>query len=150
MTLIRWNPIASSRELTRAHDEIDRLFDRFFDRPGYRADLAPAYAPSVDIEETPEAYVFRADLPGIQLEDVKVNLMGGTLTLRGERKQTTTDAKGNVHRVERVYGSFERSFELGKPVHAEHVKATYKDGVLEVRVPKAEEARLREIPVQVG
>ena len=149
MTIIRWNPIATPRDLTRVQDEFDRMFDRFFDR-GYRADLAPAFAPAVDVEETPEGYVFRADLPGIKLEDVKVNLMGDTLTIQGERKQESAESKGNLHRIERVYGGFERRFELGKPVHADKVKATYKDGVLEVRVPKAEEARVREIPVQVG
>ena len=150
MTLIRWNPISSPRELNRVQDEMDRMFERFFDRGAPRTDLAPVFAPAVDIEETPESYVFRADLPGIKLEDVKVSLMGDTLTIRGERKAQTTEQKGNLHRVERVYGTFERRFELGKAVHGDQVKATYRDGVLEVRVPKAEEARLREIPVQVG
>jgi len=149
MTLIRWNPVANPRDLARVQDEFDRMFDRFFER-GYRADLVPAFAPAVDVEETPEGYVFRADLPGIKLEDVKVNLMGDTLTIRGERKQESAESKGNLQRIERVYGSFERRFELGNPVHGDQVKATYKDGVLEVRVPKAEEARVREIPVQVG
>ncbi len=149
MTLIRWSPIATPRDLARVHDEFDRMFERVFDR-GLRNDLAPAFAPAVDVEETPEGYVFRADLPGIKLEDVKVNLMGDTLTIRGERKATVSEDKGNLHRIERVHGSFERSFTLGKPVHGDQVKATYKDGVLEIRVPKAEEARLREIPVQIG
>jgi HSP20 family protein len=146
MTLIRWNPITNSRELSRVQDEVDRLFERVLDRSG----LAPAFAPAVDIEETPESYVFRVDLPGIKLEDVKVNLMGDTLTIRGERKAPVTGSKGNLHRVERVHGSFERHFELGKRVHGDQVKATYRDGVLEVQVPKAEEARVREIPVQIG
>lgn len=149
MTLIRWNPVSTTRELARVQDEFDRMFDRFFDR-GFRADLAPAFTPAVDVEETPDSYLLRADLPGMRLEDVKVNLMGGTLTIRGERKTETNGSRGNMHRIERVYGAFERSFELGKPVHADQVKATYKDGVLEIQVPKAEEARLREIPVQVG
>ncbi|MFI5372772.1 MAG: Hsp20/alpha crystallin family protein [Candidatus Eisenbacteria bacterium] len=150
MTLIRWNPVAPTRDLARVQDEMDRLFNSILDRGSFGGALAPAFAPAVDIEETPEAFVFRADLPGIKLEDVKVNLMGDTLMIRGERKQETADKKGNVHRVERVYGVFERTFELGKRVHGDQVKASYKDGVLEVRVPKAEDARVREIPVQVG
>jgi len=150
MTLIRWNPVSSPRELARVQDEMDRLFERVFDRAPLRDDVAPAYAPAVDVEETADGYVFRADLPGIRLEDVKVELMGDTLTVRGERKSSKSDEKGSMHRVERVAGTFERRFELGRPVHGEQVRATYKDGVLEVRVPKAEAARAREIPVQIG
>jgi HSP20 family protein len=150
MTLIRWSPISRGRDLARVQHEMDRLFDRFLEGTPLGNGSSSSYAPAVDIEETPEAFVFRADLPGIKLEDVKVNLMGDTLTIRGERKQAATEQKGNVHRVERVYGVFERTFELGKRVHGDKVNASYKDGVLEVRVPKAEEARVREIPVQVG
>jgi len=150
MTLIRWSPVSPAHDLARVQHEVDQLFDRFLEGTPFRGGLSSGFAPAVDVEETPEAFVFRADLPGIKLEDVKVNLMGDTLTIRGERKQAVTGQKGNLHRSERVYGVFERTFELGKRVHGDQVKASYKDGVLEVRVPKAEEARVREIPVQVG
>jgi HSP20 family protein len=144
MRLIRWNPSLPAR--TPAYfDEIDRLFGGW---------LAPSLtsnghlAPPVDIEETPEAYTLRVDLPGFSREDVKVRFAGDTLTLSGERKAEKKDA--TVHRTERAYGSFERTFTLPEPVKAGEVKATYKDGVLEIHVPKAEEAKVREIEVRVG
>jgi len=150
MTLIRWKPATLGATRDVFQDEVNRLFDSFFTRDRYRGDIAPAFIPAVDIEETGEAFVLRCDLPGISQNDVKVGLMGDTLTIRGERQQETNQHKGNYHRVERVHGSFERSFMLGAPVHGDRVKASYKDGVLEITVPKAEEARVREIQVQVA
>jgi HSP20 family protein len=152
MAIIRWSPVALApeRDLFGVGDEFSRLFDNFFTRSPLRGDLAPVFTPAVDIEETADEFVIKADLPGIQQKDVKVNLMGDTLTIRGERKQESVRKNGGMHRTERIYGSFERSFRLGTPVHNEKVKAQYKDGVLEVHVPKAEEAKLREVEVQVA
>jgi HSP20 family protein len=147
MTLIRWNPARPLRTLA-VQDEMDRLIEGFLGHPS-GSPAAPLTMP-VDIEETPEAYVFRADLPGFSQKDVKVSLAGDTLTLRAERKRETESTKGSVHRSERIYGTFERTFTLADPVRGDQVKAAYKDGVLEIRVPKAEEARVREIEVQVG
>jgi len=104
----------------------------------------------VDIEETPEAFVLRADLPGVPQKDVKVSLMGDTLTIRGVRNIEKEQKDRNLLRAERSVGQFERSFTLGTPVRADAVKASYRDGVLEIHVPKADEARLREIDIQVG
>ena len=147
MTLIRWNPARPLRTLA-VHDEMDRLIEGFLGHPSGSA-AAPLTMP-VDIEETPEAYVLRADLPGFSQKDVKVSLAGDTLTLRAERKRETGPATAQVHRSERIHGTFERTFTLSDPVRGDQVKAAYKDGVLEIRVPKAEEARVREIEVQVG
>lgn len=150
MTLIRWSPrLTQPRELGGIQEEVNRLFDQFFDHVPARANGAQ-FAPTVDIEESAEEFIIRADLPGVQQKDVKVSLMGDTLTIRGERKYESNQKDGTVHRVERAYGSFERSFTLGAPVRNDKVKATYRDGVLEIRVPKAEEARLKEIEVQVA
>ena len=104
----------------------------------------------MDVEETAEGYLFRADLPGMTEKDVKVSLTGDTLTLRGERKRETDKTSGNVHRTERAFGTFERTFTLPAPVRGDQVKASYRNGVLEIHVPKADEARVREIEVQVG
>jgi HSP20 family protein len=152
MTLIRWRPTSMTplRDLTSIQDEVNRLFDGFFTRGSLGSDLATVFTPPVDIEETPEEFVIRADLPGIPQKDVKVSLMGDTLTIRGERREERSTKEGSHHRMERVSGTFERSFTLGAPVRADAVKAQVRDGVLEVRVPKAEEARLRQIDVQVG
>jgi len=148
MTLIRWNPVRT-RSLGDVRDEMERLFESIFES---RPVAAPsdALAPPVDVEETAEGYLFRVDLPGMTQKDVKVSLVGDTLSLRGERKRESQSKQGNVHRTERVFGTFERSFTLPSPVRADQVKASYRDGVLEIHVPKAEEARVREIDVQVG
>jgi HSP20 family protein len=151
MAITRWTAsLPANRDIVGIQDEVNRLFDSFFGRAPHRFDLPTLFSPPVDVEETPEEFILRADVPGLSQKDVKVSLLGDTLTLRGERKQETTQKDGNLQRIERMYGSFERSFVLGAPVRSDRVKATYRDGVLEVHVPKAEEARQREIEVQVG
>jgi len=149
MALIRWTPRRNGNDLSPLRTELDRLFEGFFTPMPLGSDWT-ARTPAVDVEETPEAYLFHADLPGVDSKDVKVTVTGDTLTLRGERKREEKKNEGSLHRIERSYGSFERSFTLGVPVRPDQVKATYKDGVLEIRVPKAEEARSREVEVQVG
>jgi HSP20 family protein len=152
MPIIRWNPssVSPARDPFAVRDEFDRLFENFFSRATLRNDVAPLFTPAIDIEETAEEFLVRADLPGVAQKDVKVSLMGDTLTIRGERRQDASRAEGNLHRIERVHGSFERSFTLGTPVRNDGVKASYRDGVLEIHVPKAEEAKLREIEIQVA
>ena len=152
MTLIRWNPapFAPLRDLPSIQDEVNRLFDSVLTHGPARGDLNAIFTPSVDIEETAEEFIFKADLPGVAQKDVKVTLMGDTLTIRGERRREKATNGGSQHRIERIHGTFERSFTLGAPVRNDQVKAQVRDGVLEVRVPKAEEARVREIEVQVG
>jgi len=149
MTLIRWSPRRESHDLASIRTEMDRLFEGFLSPVPFRQDWA-AMTPLVDVEETPEGYVFHADLPGVDPKQVKVSVHGDTLTLRGERKREEQKTNGNPHRYERVYGAFERAFTLGMPVRADLVQASYKNGVLEIRVPKADEAKSREIEVQVG
>jgi len=149
MALIRWMPAPSPmRDLVGMQEEMNRMFDGVFGRPLARAGFD--FCPVVDVEENAEGFVLRADLPGVPPKDVKVSLMGDTLTIKGERRQESQTSDSSVLRSERVYGSFERSFTLRTPVRPDQVKASFKDGVLEVRVPKAEQARLREIEVKVG
>ncbi len=151
MKLVRYAPslLAPAREMATIHDEVNRLFDSVLS-PRFRGEASGLFHPAVDIEETPEEFVIRADLPGLTQKDVKVTLTGDVLTVRGERRQQETHKNGGYHRTERVHGSFERSFTLGVPVRTDKVHAQFKDGVLEIRVPKADEARSREIEVQVG
>ncbi len=150
MTLVRWNPVFSpARELVSMQDDVNKFIDSFFRTSALRSDGLP-FTPVVDIEETPEDFILRADLPGVSQKDVKVSLMGDTLTIRGERKEEKQQKSGSMLRVERSSGVFERTFTLGAPVRSENVKATYRDGVLEIHVPKAEEARQREIPIQAS
>jgi HSP20 family protein len=150
MKLVRWMPLNPARELSSFQDEVSRLFEDFVGRTSVRGDLAPMFAPPVDIRETPEEYELAVDLPGVTLADVAVSLVGQTLTIKGERRAEVEKQNGNLWRGERMYGVFERSFDLGSAVRSDGVKASYKDGVLHVRVPKAEEARVRHIAVEAG
>ena len=146
MALIRWTaPARPIRDLSSIHDEMNRFIDGVL-RPGPA--LGFSVAPPVDVEETPDAFVLRADLPGVPQKDVKVSVEGDTVTIRGQR--TAAAGTGTSLRSERTFGAFERSFTLGAPVRTDQVRAVYRDGVLEVTLPKSENARLREIEVQAG
>ena len=146
-TLMRWNPLLSSRrDLFR--NDFDQLFDSLVS--GSTLGNGVQYDPAADVHETAEAYVIRMDLPGVSQKEVKVSILGDTLTIRGERKLEQVHEKENIHYRERRSGSFERAFTLAAPVRPDQVRASYKDGVLEVTVPKAEEARTREIEIQVS
>ena len=148
MTLIRWNPAASHCGATRT--EMDRLFDSFLSTRSLPNQAPGTMAPPVDIEETDEAFVLRADLPGVSQKDIKVQLKADVLTFRAERQRDGGAKEGAVHRLERSSGVYERTFTIKTPVRGDQVTATYRDGVLEIRVPKSDEARVREIDVQVG
>jgi len=138
----------SGRELWNASDEVSRLLN-LSGFPRFEA-LGAGLAPAVDLEESSDEFVLRVDLPGFSQKDVKVQLVGDTLTISGERRREAESKSGVVLRQERAFGTFERSFTLGAPVRSDLTRASYKDGVLEVHVPKSEDARMREIEVQVG
>ncbi|MEZ4548454.1 MAG: Hsp20/alpha crystallin family protein [Thermodesulfobacteriota bacterium] len=106
--------------------------------------------PSVDISENENAFVLKAELPGVNREDINIDINNKTLTLKGEKKFEEKTEKENYVRVERSYGSFSRTFALSDKVDTENVKASYKDGVLEVTLPKKEEAKPKEIKVEVN
>jgi HSP20 family protein len=151
MAIMRWSPsLAVSRDLLGFQDEVNRLFDDFVTHRPQRGDGTTSFIPSVDIQESSEEFIVRADLPGVNQKDVKVSLMGDVLTIRGERRREADENHGSQHRIERLYGAFERSFSLNTPLRNDQVKAAFRDGVLEVRVPKAEEAKVKEIEVKVG
>ena len=111
---------------------------------------AVGWAPPVDIFEKQDQLVIRAEVPGIKKEDMDVRIENGVLTLHGERKHEADVAEGNAHLMERSYGSFTRSFSLPTTVDAAKIVATYKDGVLEVVVPKAEAAKSKRVQIQAA
>jgi HSP20 family protein len=113
-------------------------------------DAFGAWAPPLDIFEKHDHLVIRAEIPGVQKEDMTVRVDNGVLTLRGERKQDTEVGEENAYRLERVYGTFTRSFSLPTTVDAAKVTATYRDGILEVSVPKVETARPREVEIKAA
>jgi len=148
MTLIRWNP-RPGRELARFHNEFDRLFDGLVGQTWPNGRYT-TFLPPIDLEENAEGFVLRADLPGMNQKDVSVRLVGDTIVITGERTAETPGKDATAHAKERVVGRFERTLTLGTRVRADQVEASFKDGVLEVRIPKADEARVREIEVKVG
>jgi HSP20 family protein len=128
--------------------DIERVFSGFEDG-GSRGEItAAAWAPAVDIKEEDDSYVVHADIPGIDPNNIELNMENGVLTLRGERKSEIREDKDNYHRIERITGSFYRRFTLPDTADSENISARYKDGVLEVRVPKQEKALPRRIEVQ--
>ena len=141
--LVVWDPF-------RSFTGLDRAFDRFFGewpRPS-------AWSPAVDIEESDDSILLRADLPGVDPKEVTIEVKDNVLTLRGERKLGSDDSKENnakgFRRVERSYGSFTRSFTLPRSVDSENVTASYRHGVLAVTLPKRAEAKPRQIDVKIA
>jgi HSP20 family protein len=131
-----------------AREPLLRLFDTFLGNEGGGEDLqSRTWTPSVDIEETENAYVLKAELPGMTKDDIQITLENNVLRLSGERKMEKNVDQGNYHRVERVYGTFSRSFALPHQVDSEHVQAASENGVLTITVPKAEQARPRKISI---
>jgi HSP20 family protein len=143
-SVVRWNPI---RNFVSVQDELDRVFGRTWraDENGARLWQVP-----VDVEERPDRYTLHLELPGLKLEDIKITIEDNTLSIRGEKTRTEEQKNATYHRLERVYGTFERSFSLTHAVKSDKIEATYRDGVLEVSVPKAEEAKAREIPIKTA
>jgi HSP20 family protein len=144
--LTRWEP---TRGLTTLQDQINRLFHDSFPRTEEEASLS-AWAPAVDIYETEHELVVKADLPEVDAKDLDIRVENNILTIRGERKFEKKVNEENYLRVERSYGSFARSFTLANTVNAEAIKADYQNGVLTLTIPKREEAKPKQIKVNVG
>jgi HSP20 family protein len=148
MALIRWEPV---RELGTIQNEMNRLFNSFFDTPTHsNGSTFRRWIPAMDLVETEDSFVLRADLPGLSESDVSIEVEDNVLTVSGERKAEHEDRKAGYYRVERSYGSFRRSLTLPEGVDAEAVKATFDKGVLEVTVPKPEQQSPRKVQITVG
>lgn len=141
--LLRRGP---ARELDVLRREMDRLFDDFVPTP--RSASPTVWAPRADIVETNDAYLLSLDLPGIDRDALDITFEDGTLKVSGERRATSEHQDGRFHRVERSYGRFFRSFTLGADIESDAIEAEFGDGVLELRVPKAETAQPRQIEVR--
>ncbi|CUS99313.1 HSP20 family protein [Candidatus Kryptobacter tengchongensis] len=151
MTLIRWTPIRDlATEIFDLQREINRMFDRFFRGFEEEEELkVMKWSPRVDISETDDEYIVRADVPGVSKDDIKITIKDNVLTISGEKKQEKETKNENFHRIERVYGSFTRTFTLPGAVKVDKVEARFKDGVLTIKLPKVEEAKAKEIEVKV-
>ena len=142
-TIDRWEPF----RVADIQTEVSRLFDNFVGRPATAA--GRVWAPPVDMYATKDDLVLTLELPGIDEKDVSVTITGDLLTVKGERKVEQQVKEQDFLHVERTYGKFERLIQLPMAVQADRVKATYRDGVLEIRLPKAEELKPKEIKIDI-
>lgn len=145
MELVRWEPFAGLGNLETAFGD---LFDDNFRRASVQPGRSDWY-PAVDVLESKDAYLIRAELPGMKKEDINVELKEGTLVLSGQRTSEKPGEGVEYRHVERVAAKFWRSFSLPKSVKQDGIEASYKDGMLEIRVPKADEAKPRQIEISV-
>jgi HSP20 family protein len=147
MELVRWEPFDG---LNRIQSRINDLFEETFGRSRANSNATGVWFPPVDILESKDSYLIRAELPGMKKEDFNLELHDGTLILSGERKFEEPANGVDYHRVERVTGRFSRSFYLPQTVKSDAINATYRDGILEIHVPKAEEAKPKQITINVN
>ena len=138
--IMKWPEIPTFTSLQR---EMDRLFEDFFRRGGLMR-------PSVDVVETDDTVVVKAELPGMEPKDVDISVSGDKLTIKGERKAEKEEKGKTFYRMERCYGSFCRTVELPVSVEADKAKADYKNGVLEITLPKTEQVKAKKIPIKTN
>jgi HSP20 family protein len=143
----RMNPF---RDLLEMQSEMNRAMDVYFGRQGRREAMDRVWTPAIDVYETKDDLVVTAELPGVKEKDIHLSIVGDMLTLRGQRIPDHQTKEEHYHRIERWSGSFEGHLQLPIPVQADRVRASYRDGVLEIRLPKVEEVKPREIKIEVG
>ncbi len=142
--LSRWDPF---RELVNLREDMDRLFTSFFGR--HTEEPEGFWTPVIDLEEDNENFIVKAELPGMKKDDIKISVRGNQLSISGERKQESEVKNKTYHRIERSYGKFSRVITLPTDVEADRVKASYKNGVLIINLPKPESMKPKEIEVEV-
>ena len=152
MALVRWEPV---RELSSLQNEMNRLFNAFFDTPSPTGGnggtgTVRRWLPAMDLVETDEHFVLRADLPGLSQADVQIELEDNVLTVSGERKAEHEEKREGFYRMERSFGNFRRALTLPEGVDADAITAGFDKGVLEVRIPKPEARKPRKVAIQVG
>ena len=154
MTLVKFNP---TRDFFNLEREFNRMFNTFNDRFGLtkKNDQGDEYEnavwmPLTDVAEDKDNYYLKADLPGIKKEDVKISYSKGSLSISGERSQEKESKDKKFHRIERSYGKYYRSFNLPEQIKEDKIKAEFKDGQLNVTIPKAEEVKPKEIDIKVN
>ncbi|MCB0268172.1 MAG: Hsp20/alpha crystallin family protein [Calditrichaeota bacterium] len=149
MKLERWIP---ARDLFRAHDEMGRLIDQFFSNDvmgGSAWDASSDWLPGMDVQEDENQFTVYLELPGLTKKDVNITFTNNTLSIKGEKKRESEEKKANYHRVERNYGKFKRSVTMPTRIQDGKIDARFKDGVLTITLPKAEEVKPKAIEVKV-
>jgi HSP20 family protein len=145
MALVRWEPFEGLTSLRR---EMDRLFEDFFERGSPRSGELSGWAPSVEIADTKDAVVVKAQVPGISKDNLQVHVTDDSLTLKGEMKEEDKQEEKNYSRREFRYGAFARTVALPTAVQADKATAHLKDGILEITVPKSDKAKVKQIAIQ--
>jgi HSP20 family protein len=150
MTLVKWRPV---RDIFNLQDEINRMMDQFIS-PELLENSEMVYPSqwhfNVDIAENKDDFVVTSELPGLKKDDINISFKEGTLIIEGERKEEKETKDVNFHRLERRQGKFCRSFNLGPKVKVDKIDATYKDGLLTIKLPKVEEVKPKQIEVKVN
>lgn len=154
MTIVKFNPV---RDLLNLEREVNKIFNTLENKIG---SIAPAeidegyenavWAPLTDVYEDKDGYTLKIDLPGIKKEDVKINYVKGKLSICGERNQETESKDAKWTRIEKIYGKYYRAFNLPEEIQADKISAEFKDGLLTIRVPKAEEIKPKEIEIKIN
>ena len=155
MPIERWRPKwdlmrSPFQEFGRMEDEMERVFGRLFRGWPWRAAEATGWAPAVDMTERDDEIVLRADLPGLEQKDIEVNVHDGMITVKGERKEEREAKEKGYHYSERSFGAFVRTLPLPSGIDADKVRATFKNGVLEVHVPRTRESKGKKIEVKAA
>jgi HSP20 family protein len=146
MELVPWKPFG---EVSSFRKEMDRLWDRFFGETPFGRTFTEEWLPSVDVSETKDKLLIKAELPGLEAKDVNVSVSGDVLTIKGEKKKEEEEKDEHYYHCERYCGSFQRSFRLPVNVQTDKVEATFDKGVLNITLPKTKEATKKEIKVKV-
>jgi len=146
MELVPWR---SFGQISSVRKEMDRFWNQFFRESPSLPSFAEEWQPDVDISESKDSFIVKAELPGVEPKDVKASMSGDILTIRGEKKKELEEKDEHHHRVERYEGSFQRSFQLPTAVNRDKVEAIFDKGVLKVTLPKVEEAKKKEIEVKI-
>jgi HSP20 family protein len=147
MAIVRFEP---AREVDSLQSEVNRVFDAFFGGNDARRAVGRRWMPAMDLVETADHLVLRADLPGLTRDDVAIEIKDGVLTVSGERKAESEDESQGYYRVERAFGAFSRSLTLPDGIDAQAVDAEFSDGVLEVRIPKPAERKPHRVQIGDG
>ena len=146
MEIVPWRPFG---ELSSFRSEMDRLWNRFFGETPLGRTVTEEWLPSVDFTETKDNLLIKAELPGLEAKDVNVSVSGDILMIKGEKQREEEEKDAHYYHCERYWGSFQRSFQLPVNIQADKVEATFDKGVLKVTLPKAEEAKKKQIEVKV-
>ncbi len=146
MRLVKYSPM---RDLWDLEERFNRMFKDLVPRRLHEEDLMGGWEPAVDVYETEKGYVMKVEIPEVDEKDVHVNVEGNLLTVSGERRREEDVKKENYHRTERYYGCFSRSFALPETVDREHIKATFKGGVMKLELPRKTELKAKEIKIEI-